>query len=55
MVTAALEREYARRGIALIDPDEGVRALLAELAAPVDDPQVVYLGGSVEAFDAAIG
>jgi acyl transferase domain-containing protein len=32
MVGAALEREYARRGIALIDPEEGTLGLLRELA-----------------------
>ena len=31
MVSPELEREYARRGIGLIDPDAGVGALLAEL------------------------
>jgi NAD(P)-dependent dehydrogenase (short-subunit alcohol dehydrogenase family) len=32
MVTAELSREYARRGIGLIDPEEGALALLRELA-----------------------
>ncbi|MCI3273651.1 type I polyketide synthase [Streptomyces cylindrosporus] len=32
MVTPELGREYARRGIRLIDPDEGTAALLRELA-----------------------
>jgi NAD(P)-dependent dehydrogenase (short-subunit alcohol dehydrogenase family) len=32
MVTPELGRDYARRGIRLIDPDEGVLALLRELA-----------------------
>ncbi|WP_426513301.1 SDR family NAD(P)-dependent oxidoreductase [Dactylosporangium sp. McL0621] len=32
MVTAELSREYARRGIALIDPEEGALSLLGELA-----------------------
>ncbi|GGN31188.1 type I polyketide synthase [Streptomyces fuscichromogenes] len=32
MVSAELGREYARRGIGLIDPDEGTAALLRELA-----------------------
>ncbi|MEV5147422.1 SDR family oxidoreductase [Streptomyces sp. NPDC052727] len=32
MVGAELGREYARRGVALIDPDEGTAALLRELA-----------------------
>jgi hypothetical protein len=32
MVGPELAREYARRGIALIDPEEGTAALLRELA-----------------------
>ncbi|MFH8341767.1 SDR family NAD(P)-dependent oxidoreductase [Streptomyces sp. AM6-12] len=32
MVGAELGREYARRGVAMIDPDEGTAALLRELA-----------------------
>jgi hypothetical protein len=32
MVTPELGREYARRGIRLIDPEEGTLALLKELA-----------------------
>ncbi len=54
MVSAELARAYARRGIGLIDPDAGVAAVLRELAADVDDPQVVYLSGSLDAFDAGI-
>ncbi len=53
MVSAELERAYAQRGIGLIDPDAGVAAVLRELAAAdVDDPQVVYMCGSPDAFDA---
>ncbi|MFD3543562.1 SDR family NAD(P)-dependent oxidoreductase [Streptomyces sp. NPDC058662] len=42
MVTPELERAYARRGIALIDPDAGAQAFLAELAHGTD-PQVVLM------------
>ncbi|MGR3931826.1 SDR family oxidoreductase [Streptomyces sp. BRA346] len=43
MVTPELGREYARRGIALIDPEEGALALLRELAwGEEPDPAVVY-------------
>ena len=43
MVSTSLEAEYARRGLTTIDPDEGVAALLAELAAGSDGPtQVMY-------------
>jgi len=31
MVSVELQREYARRGIALIDPEEGTLSLLREL------------------------
>ncbi|MFI9526196.1 SDR family NAD(P)-dependent oxidoreductase [Micromonospora rosaria] len=43
MVTAELSREYARRGIGLIDPEEGALALLRELAwAEASVTSVVY-------------
>ncbi|MGH3751689.1 MAG: SDR family oxidoreductase [Pseudonocardiaceae bacterium] len=42
MVSTELRREYARRGIGLIDPGDGVGCLLAELASGTD-PQVVYM------------
>ncbi len=44
MVSAELEREYARRGIGLITIDDGIACLLRELAwGPKDVSQVVYL------------
>jgi NAD(P)-dependent dehydrogenase (short-subunit alcohol dehydrogenase family) len=43
MVSAELEREYARRGVTLIDPDAGVACLLAELADDDGPAQVVYM------------
>jgi NAD(P)-dependent dehydrogenase (short-subunit alcohol dehydrogenase family) len=43
MVSAELEREYARRGIGLIDPDDGVACLLRELRSGRDDAQVVLM------------
>ena len=43
MVSAELEREYARRGIGLIDPDDGVDALLRELRSGAPDAQVVLM------------
>jgi acyl transferase domain-containing protein/NAD(P)H-dependent flavin oxidoreductase YrpB (nitropropane dioxygenase family) len=45
MVTAELTREYARRGITLIDPEEGVLALLRELAWGRDDAVVYTASG----------
>nr|WP_311448388.1 SDR family NAD(P)-dependent oxidoreductase [Frankia nepalensis] len=50
MVSAELEREYARRGVGLIDPAEGVAALLRELSAPAGPAQVVYMCGEVDAL-----
>jgi NAD(P)-dependent dehydrogenase (short-subunit alcohol dehydrogenase family) len=52
MVSPELEREYARRGVGLIDPDEGVRALLAEMATlPGEPAQVVVMRAEPEALD----
>ncbi|MGH3998326.1 MAG: SDR family NAD(P)-dependent oxidoreductase, partial [Pseudonocardiaceae bacterium] len=50
MVSAEVEREYARRGIGLIEPADGVACLLAELANGTD-PQVMYLCGDPAAFE----
>jgi NAD(P)-dependent dehydrogenase (short-subunit alcohol dehydrogenase family) len=50
MVSPELEREYERRGVGLVDPAEGVAALLAELAAPVGDPQVVLMQAHPDAL-----
>jgi NAD(P)-dependent dehydrogenase (short-subunit alcohol dehydrogenase family) len=44
MISPELGREYARRGVSLIDPDAGVACLLAELAAGSGPAQVVYCG-----------
>ena len=43
MVTPELAREYARRGVPLIDPDAGTDALLREIAYG-DEVQVVFTG-----------
>ncbi|MFB4303350.1 SDR family NAD(P)-dependent oxidoreductase [Actinomadura sp. NTSP31] len=43
MVSPELAREYARRGVGLIDPDAGVAALLREIAHG-DEAQVVFTG-----------
>ncbi len=55
MVSEALEREYRRKGIGLIAQDEGVAALLRELAQ-VDSvtPQVVLMCGQPESFSAEV-
>jgi NAD(P)-dependent dehydrogenase (short-subunit alcohol dehydrogenase family) len=43
MVSPELEREYARQGVTLIDQDEGVACLLAEIADPSGPAQVIYM------------
>jgi NAD(P)-dependent dehydrogenase (short-subunit alcohol dehydrogenase family) len=49
MVSAEVQREYARRGIGLIEPADGVACLLAELASGTE-PQVMYMCGDPAAF-----
>jgi NAD(P)-dependent dehydrogenase (short-subunit alcohol dehydrogenase family)/acyl carrier protein len=43
MISPELEREYARRGITLIDPGEGASCLLTELAVATGPAQVIYM------------
>jgi NAD(P)-dependent dehydrogenase (short-subunit alcohol dehydrogenase family) len=50
MVSTELTREYARRGIGVIEPADGVACLLAELAGGTD-PQVVYMCADPAAFE----
>jgi len=50
MVNATLEAEYARRGIGLIEPEDGVRCLLEELSRDDDDAQVLFLRSDPESF-----
>jgi NAD(P)-dependent dehydrogenase (short-subunit alcohol dehydrogenase family) len=50
MVTPELEREYARRGLALIDPERGIEALFAELSAPAGDSQVILCASDPRAL-----
>ncbi|MGH3699879.1 MAG: SDR family NAD(P)-dependent oxidoreductase [Pseudonocardiaceae bacterium] len=50
MVSAELTREYTRRGVGLIEPDDGVACLLAELAGGTN-PQAVYLCADPGAFE----
>jgi NAD(P)-dependent dehydrogenase (short-subunit alcohol dehydrogenase family) len=50
MVSRELEREYARRGIGLIDPEDGVTCLLTELAGGTE-PQVLYMCADPTAFE----
>ena len=50
MVSPELEREYERRGIGLVDPDDGVMALLHEIGAGAGPAQLVVMRGTPEAF-----
>jgi NAD(P)-dependent dehydrogenase (short-subunit alcohol dehydrogenase family) len=51
MVSAELEREYARRGIEVIDPEAGVEALIREIVdGPRDVHQVLYVAGDPAPF-----
>jgi hypothetical protein len=43
MISPELEREYARRGVTLIDPAEGTSCLLAEITAASGPAQVIYM------------
>ncbi len=51
MVSAELEREYERRGIGLIDPDDGVACLLHELRSGRTDAQVVLMRARPDDLD----
>ena len=51
MVSPDLEREYARRGIGLIDPEAGVAQLFEELRRP-GQAQVILMRGTPEGMQA---
>ena len=55
MVSADLEREYARRGIGLVDPRDGTAALLSALSGALTASQFVVMAGDPEAFAPGIG
>ncbi|HEX3621837.1 MAG TPA: SDR family oxidoreductase, partial [Acidimicrobiales bacterium] len=51
MVSPELEREFARRGVAMIAPEEGIAALFGELAwGDPTDHQVLYVSGALDPF-----
>jgi NAD(P)-dependent dehydrogenase (short-subunit alcohol dehydrogenase family) len=53
MVSEELEREYARRGVGLIDPGDGVRRLVLELSGGAGAPgQVVLMSADARAMAA---
>ncbi len=56
MVSPEIEREYSRLGIGLIEPDDGARALLDELAAaPASPGHVVVMRALPEALAPEMG
>ncbi len=48
MVDRHLKRNFQRRGVALIRPEEGAGAMLAEMAPPPEDPVEVVIGSALE-------
>ncbi|MGH3830832.1 MAG: SDR family oxidoreductase [Pseudonocardiaceae bacterium] len=54
MVSAEVTREYAQRGVGMIEPADGVACLLAELAGGTD-PQVLYMCADPAAFEFGTG
>ncbi len=50
MVTPELEREYARRGVGLVDGEDGIDRLLDELARPAGEPEIVVARARLAAF-----
>jgi NAD(P)-dependent dehydrogenase (short-subunit alcohol dehydrogenase family) len=55
MVTPQLDREYARRGVGLVHPDEGVTRLLDELRMSLPEPEIVLARARVSTFEAPSG
>ncbi len=52
MVSAPLDREYARRGIGLVHPEDGVARLLDELRTALPEPEIVLARARVSTFEA---
>ena len=50
MVDAGLEREYERRGIGLVDPDDGMAAVLDAIASANPSAQTVVMRADLSAF-----
>jgi acyl transferase domain-containing protein/NAD(P)-dependent dehydrogenase (short-subunit alcohol dehydrogenase family)/acyl carrier protein len=49
MVTASLRRTFTQRGISLIDKEQGVTAMLAEMSESAREPVEVVIGGLLPA------
>lgn len=52
MVTPQLDREYARRGVGLVHPEDGVARLLDELRTSLPEPEIVLARARVSTFEA---
>ena len=52
MVTPQLHREYVRRGVGLVDPEDGVARLLEELRTSLPEPEIVLARARVSTFEA---
>jgi acyl transferase domain-containing protein/NAD(P)H-dependent flavin oxidoreductase YrpB (nitropropane dioxygenase family)/NAD(P)-dependent dehydrogenase (short-subunit alcohol dehydrogenase family) len=52
MISPELEREYARKGVGLIAPGEGIDRLLAELGSAHGDAQVIFMSATPESLEA---
>jgi acyl transferase domain-containing protein/NAD(P)-dependent dehydrogenase (short-subunit alcohol dehydrogenase family) len=48
MVTVGLKREFERKGIHLISPDEGARSLICEMMTPKNAAVEVVIGAEIE-------
>ncbi|HEX3565166.1 MAG TPA: SDR family NAD(P)-dependent oxidoreductase, partial [Acidimicrobiales bacterium] len=55
MVTPQLDREYARRGVGLVHPDDGVARLLDELGLSLPEPEIVLARARMSTFEAPAG
>ncbi|HEX4244327.1 MAG TPA: SDR family NAD(P)-dependent oxidoreductase, partial [Acidimicrobiales bacterium] len=52
MVTPQLDREYARRRVGLVHPEDGIARLLDELRACLPQPEIVLARARVSTFEA---
>ena len=52
MVTPQLDREYARRGVGLVHPEDGVARLLDELRASLPESEIMVARARVSTFEA---
>jgi NAD(P)-dependent dehydrogenase (short-subunit alcohol dehydrogenase family) len=55
MVSPELEREYARRGVGLVEADDAIERLMAELSVPGGEPEVMVARARVERFESPGG